>query len=56
METFFIKPKDGLIVRDPQTAEPLPADGAEKPCTSYWLRRERDGSVERVKPAKKAKA
>lgn len=48
--SFFIVPAAGKTVRDPKTGTPLPADGATKPKTSYWLRRVREGSVT-VKPA-----
>lgn len=53
MEKITIKPaRAGLIVRDPVTCEPLPAEGAEKPRDQYWLRRLRDGDVIEVdKPA-----
>lgn len=53
MEKITIKPaRAGLIVRDPVTFEPLPAEGAEKPRDQYWLRRLRDGDVIEVdKPA-----
>lgn len=45
MNTFYLIPQPGLIVRDPETREALPADGAEKPANSYWLRRLADGDV-----------
>lgn len=34
---FKIKPKKGLIIRDPETFELLAEEGEEKPRTSYWL-------------------
>ncbi len=42
-----------LIVRDPISRQPVPAEGREVPETSYWLRRLSDGDLERVeeKPA-----
>lgn len=41
-----IKPaREGLIVLDPATYFPLPAEGAEVPETSYWQRRLLDGDV-----------
>jgi hypothetical protein len=44
-----IKPADPSVpVRDPVTREYLPEDGADKPETSFWMRRIRDGSVVRV--------
>lgn len=44
----FLKPADGLIVRDPDTRAPLTAEGEEKTLTSYWLRRLTDGDVTEV--------
>lgn len=48
MATIKIKPLNGLIVRDPETREPLKAGGEEKPRNPYWLRRIKDKSVELV--------
>lgn len=43
---MFIRPaKPGLIVRDPQTKQRLPAEGKEVPPLTYWFRRLRDGDV-----------
>lgn len=47
---MFVKPAPNadsgcLLVRDPWTKQPLPADGAEVPETSYWLRRLKAGDV-----------
>jgi len=54
--TIFIKPaRRELIVRDPATAEALPAEGACRPRSSYWMRRLRDGDVVEAKPAKRAR-
>lgn len=47
-DRFYLKPGDGLKVVDPDTGEPLPADGADVPKTPYWLRRLRDGDVTRT--------
>ena len=45
----FVKPASGpdgpLVVRDPATRKPLPADGAEVPRTGHWLRRLAAGDV-----------
>lgn len=49
MNTFKVKPKKGLLVRDPETREPLKAAGEEKPRDIYWLRRVASGDVEEVK-------
>lgn len=54
MNKKFVKPKAGLVVRRPDTGQPLPADGAEVNWNSYWARREAEGSVthSKAKPAK----
>jgi hypothetical protein len=43
-----IKPKSGLIIRDPETLEQLAIKGEDKPRSSYWLKRLKDGDVELV--------
>lgn len=53
---MFVKPKDGLVVRDPATKRALPAEGAEVPETGYWMRRLRDGDVVESTPAAPAAA
>jgi len=42
---MFVKPKDGLKVRDPITKRHLPEEGKEVPESTYWVRRLKDGSV-----------
>lgn len=42
--TFVVVPAPDLVVRDPVTKEPLPAEGATKPRSRYWLRRVAEGS------------
>lgn len=44
-DKFYLIPKPGLVVRDPDTAQPLPSEGAEKPKTGYWFRRLMEGDV-----------
>ncbi len=52
MRKIYIKPANGIKVRDPQTGEHLPEAGAEKPRSHYWLRRLKDGdAVETKAPA-----
>jgi hypothetical protein len=47
--TIRIKPKPGLIVRDPVTFRPLAPEGEDKPrFDQYWQRRLRDGDVVKV--------
>lgn len=57
MQTIRVKPATALQVRDPATAQPIPAEGAEVARNGYWLRRLAEGDVTEVKPApvKKAK-
>lgn len=45
MKEIFLKPKPGLLVKDPVTGKPLTEDGETKPATTYWLRRLCDGDV-----------
>lgn len=40
-----VKPREGLIVRDPVTREALPAKATTVPRNAYWLRRLADGDV-----------
>ena len=47
---MFVKPLDGLLIRDPRTRVPLPLEGAEVPEISFWLRRLRDKSIAVSKP------
>jgi hypothetical protein len=50
---MFIKPaRENLIVRDPQTFEPLPSEGKEVGNTNffYWKRRILDGDVIEISP------
>ena len=49
---FFVKPREGVKVRIPDTSQHLPSEGASVPATSYWLRRINDGDVTEIKPAK----
>mgnify|MGYP000288622390 CR=1 FL=1 len=52
-----IKPKPGLVVRDPATGQPLPDTATPVVWSSYWRRREREGSIEVIqKPPRQAPA
>jgi hypothetical protein len=46
---IFVKPKDGLMVRDPRTKVPIPIEGMHIALTgvdgTYWRRRIKDGSL-----------
>ncbi|NIG74035.1 DUF2635 domain-containing protein [Klebsiella sp. Ap-873] len=48
---MFVKPKDGVSVRDPVKGSPLPQYGAEVPDNTFWRRRLSDGDVSIVKQA-----
>ena len=53
----YIKPKPGLVVRDPVTFKRLPEDGGWVTWNSYWTRRLNDKDVAEAKPpAKPARA
>ncbi len=41
----WVKPKSGLVVRDPFKGDPLPAHGAGVLWSSYWQRRLDDGDL-----------
>ena len=50
MDTIQIKPSHkALLVRDPETREPLKESGETKPRNVYWLRRIKDKSVVEMK-------
>jgi len=49
MQTVFVKPKDGLQVRDAR-GRVIPVEGAELPRTGYVLRRMRDGDLVEATP------
>ncbi len=53
-ETMYVVPTQGLSVPYPAPSrEVLPAEGAEVPRDSYWLRRVSEGDVAEGKPAVK---
>lgn len=43
---FKIKPRKGVIIRDPETFGLLSEQGEIKPKTSYWLNHLKNGDVE----------
>lgn len=45
MTILHLKPVSGLTVRDPETYQPLAAEGEVKPRNAFWLRRLKDGDV-----------
>jgi hypothetical protein len=49
MKTVFVRPaKEGAVVPDPDTNEPLKAEGEYKPQTRYWRDRISLGEVQLV--------
>lgn len=40
-----VTPAPGLIVRDPNTMQPLPEAGLDLEKSSHWIRREKEGDV-----------
>lgn len=56
MSKVFLKPNEGIKVRDPHTGNYLPEDGAEVELNTYWQRRLNDGDIVEVKPEKKTKS
>lgn len=48
--TFKIKPKQGVIVKDPETLVSLKPEGEDKPRNAYWLRRVKDGDCLVIEP------
>ena len=45
METRFLIPAPGRVVRSPGTGLPLPSEGADVEFNTYWQRRLNDGDV-----------
>ena len=56
MERVFVKPKEGLLVRDEKTKQILPIEGKIVEMSTYWVRRLKDGDVELVENVEKAEA
>jgi len=54
MSNLFLKPAAGLIVRDPDSGEILPAEGRHKTDNEFWRRRLRDGDVIEVSQKQEA--
>ena len=45
MKALYLKPVDGLLIRDPKTRQVLSKDGELKDLTIFWKRRIKDKSV-----------
>ena len=52
METKFLKPVKGMLVRLENATRHLFAEGEEVVMSAYWRRRLRDGDVTEAKPPK----
>ena len=50
METKFLKPAAGMLVRLEGASRHLVAEGENVTMTAYWRRRLRDGDVTEAKP------
>lgn len=48
---MFIKPRKGLLIRNPATKALLTKEGCEVPETLFWLRRLKCGDVQIAKLA-----
>jgi len=59
METKYLKPREGLLIRDPESMVPLSAKGEVKPWIGpegrYWRRRVNSGDVLLSRPPKKSR-
>lgn len=53
-----VKPKKGIVVRNPLNGLQVPDEGMNVPNNSYWRRRIAEGSIEIVKeiPVQKVKS
>lgn len=57
MDTVFVKPRPGFVVRMPERAmAKLPEAGGTVPLDGYWQARLRDGDVTREDPQKLVEA
>lgn len=51
MKQIFVRPANGLLIRLPDGAGHLPAEGMEVEDSLYWQRRIADGDVTLGEPA-----
>lgn len=49
MVKLFVKPAQGLVIRDPKTMQILPPEGKLVTESTYWVRRLKCGDVSIVK-------
>lgn len=52
---MFIKPAPGLVIRDPDLKDLIPAAGRDVPETGFWLERLRDGDILKAQQKEAAK-
>ena len=52
---MFVKPAEGLTVREPVSRRILPVEGQEVPENGFWMRRLRDGDVVEAEPPAEVK-
>lgn len=48
---IFVKPKEGVTLRRPDTGRTLAVDGEKVPKNSFWRRRIAEGDVELIEQA-----
>ena len=51
-ERKYLKPADGLKIRNPETGRHMPPDGEWVSMDTYWRRRLRDGDVTASRPTR----
>ena len=49
MKTMYVKPASGLKIRKPG-GQVLAEQGEDVPCSSYWMRRLKEGDIKKAKP------
>ena len=47
---MYVKAATGLVIRDPDLMDLIPAEGREVPASPYWVRRLNDGDVVLTSP------
>ena len=55
-EKYLVKPKSGIIVKDPTTRHPIPKEGKIVRANTYWRRIAQDGDIEVYEATKKEEA
>ena len=47
---MYVKPRDGIEIRDPDLLDLLPREGRQVPDSDYWVRRVIDGDAIECSP------